>query len=199
MLIGLTGGIASGKSTVVNLFKQKGMPSIDVDSIARKIVEPGSLAWKEIINHFGDGIILSSGQIDRKKLGNIIFNDPEKRKKLDEITHSKIIDEMMIRANYLLTQNVHVIVDIPLLFETNAEAYFDLLVVVYTDKKDQLERLIIRDNINEAEAMLKINAQMDINKKIELADIVIYNNKGLSETEKQVDFIIQDIKNGRYK
>ncbi len=199
MLIGLTGGIASGKSTVVHIFERRGIPSIDVDSIARKIVEPGSLAWEEIVKCFGNGILLADGKIDRKKLGDIIFEDSDKRRKLDEITHSKIIDEAMLRADILLKKNEFVIMDIPLLFEANIEDYFDLVIVVYIDKKEQLKRLMLRDKIGETEALFKINSQMDIHKKIKKADLIIYNNKDLSEIEKQVEIIFQDIKRGRYE
>ncbi len=193
MLLGLTGSIGSGKSTVVDFIKQKGMPVIDSDSIAREIVEPERQAWKEIVEYFGDEILLPDKRIDRKKLGDIIFRSLEERKVLELITHPRIIDEMMIRANDLKKYNEHVLIDVPLLFETQSEKYFDLIIVVYTDKKKQVERLMLRDNIDEEEALLKISTQMDIEKKRRKADIVIYNNKDLQETKKQVEKIFTNL------
>ncbi|GBF11793.1 dephospho-CoA kinase [Tepidibacillus sp. HK-1] len=186
MLIGLTGGIGSGKSTVSNLFAKYGIPVIDVDQIAREIVKPGEEAWQMIIDHFGSEILLPDQTIDRKKLGKIIFNDSQKREILNEITHPIIFASLVKRAKELQTKYDHVIVDIPLLFESKRERLFDLIVVVYVDPKIQLSRLMERDRITKEEALSKIRAQLDLNLKKEMADIVIDNSLGISNTELQV-------------
>ena len=192
MLIGLTGGIGSGKSTVANMFNKKGIPVVDADAIAREVVEPGKKAWEKIVEHFGKEILLPDNNIDRKKLGSIIFNDVHQRKRLNDITHPIIILEIMNKAKELEKKHHQVIVDIPLLFESKREPLFDLIIVVYADKKTQLQRLMERDHLSEKEALQKIEAQFDLEQKKEKADIIIYNDKGLDNTEKQIDEIIKN-------
>lgn len=196
MLIGLTGGIGSGKSTVSSLFKEKGIPIVDADQIAREVVEPEKKAWKEITQFFGEEILQENKEIDRKKLGSLIFNDKEKRKKLNDITHPIIISEIMERAKDLETNHKFVIVDIPLLFESKREPLFDVIIVVYVNKELQLARLMNRDKINKKEALSKINAQMSLEEKKQKADIVIYNDKDIDKTEEQIN---QIIKKNRWK
>lgn len=190
MLLGLTGGIASGKSTVVDIFKKNGIPTVDTDSIAREIVEPGEKAWVKIVEYFGQAILLPDKTINRKKLGDIVFRSQIKRKKLEKITHPIIIEETMKRAKKLEEKFNMVVVDVPLLFEANMEASFDLIIVVYVDKITQLRRLIDRDNISKEEALLRIETQIDIEIKKEKADIIINNNLKIEETEKQVKNLI---------
>lgn len=192
MLIGLTGGIGSGKSTVANMFNKKGIPVVDADAIAREVVEPGKKAWERIVEHFGKEILLPDNNIDRKKLGSIIFNDVQQRKRLNDITHPIIILEIMNKAKELEKHHHQVIVDIPLLFESKREPLFDLIIVVYADKKTQLQRLMERDHLSEKEALQKIEAQFDLEQKKEKADIIIYNDRGLENTEKQIDEIIKN-------
>ncbi|OEG00097.1 dephospho-CoA kinase [Vulcanibacillus modesticaldus] len=196
MLIGLTGGIASGKSTVTKLFMNEGIPVVDADLIAREVVEVGREAWKKIVDYFGEEILLPDKSINRKKLGNIIFQDENKRKKLNEITHPIIISEILSRAKKLQVTYKRVIVDIPLLFESRRESLFDLIIVVYVDKESQIKRLMERDHIDRNEALSKINSQIPLDDKIKWADIVIYNDKTIEETKKQVIDIIKKI-NGK--
>jgi len=199
MLIGLTGGIGSGKSTVSNLFRKYGIPIIDADLIAREVVEPGKKAWKAIIDHFGEEILLPDQHINRKKLGNLIFQNKEKRMELNEITHPIILAEILTRAEELQKHHQQVIVDIPLLFESKREPLFDQIIVVYVNKSIQLQRLMARDQISKEEALQKINAQMSLESKKEKADIVIYNDQDLSKTEQQVLTIIRQWKKGMDK
>lgn len=192
MIIGLTGGISSGKSTVSNLFKKYGFPIVDADVIAREVVEPEKEAWRKIIHFFGRDILGVDHTIDRKKLGQIIFSNKEKRRLLNEITHPIIIKEIMQQATLLQKKYDHVIVDIPLLFESKREELFDLIILVYVNKETQLKRLMNRDLLNQEEALQKIDSQMELDKKKELADVVVYNDQTIEETEKQVYQIIQN-------
>ena len=192
MIIGLTGGISSGKSTVSNLFKKYGFPIVDADVIAREVVEPEKEAWRKIIHFFGRDILGADHTIDRKKLGQIIFSNKEKRRLLNEITHPIIIKEIMQQATLLQKKYDHVIVDIPLLFESKREELFDLIILVYVNKETQLKRLMNRDLLNQEEALQKIDSQMELDKKKELADVVVYNDQTIEETEKQVYQIIQN-------
>lgn len=194
MLIGLTGGIGSGKSTVAKLFEKYDIPIIDSDRIAREVLEPGKKAWKQIVDYFGKEILLSDQTIDRKKLGKIIFNDVEKREKLNKITHPIIIAEIISRARRLEELNVLVIIDIPLLFESKREPLFDIIIVVYVNKSIQLKRLMIRDRIDENEALQKIESQISLDVKKEKADVVINNEKDLEDTEKQVELLLKKLK-----
>ncbi|WP_132767490.1 dephospho-CoA kinase [Tepidibacillus fermentans] len=198
MIIGLTGGIGSGKSTVAKLFRKYGVPVVDVDLIAREVVEPGKEAWRKIIEHFGEKILLPNQQIDRKKLGNIIFQDEKERKILNEITHPIIIRTAIENAKELEKKNSYVIVDIPLLFESKREKLFDQIIVVYVPFAIQLKRLMKRDQISKEEAIRKMKSQIDLEEKKKKADIVIYNDKGIEQTEEQVVKIITDWQSKRF-
>jgi len=192
LVIGLTGGISSGKSMVSKLFNKYGIPIVDVDQIARDVVQPGEEAWSKIIKHFGQDILLPDHQIDRKQLGNLIFQDVSQREILNKITHPIIINRTMEQARELERRYPQVIVDIPLLFESNRESLFDQIIVVYVPLALQLNRLMERDQISEKEAMNKINSQMSLERKKEKADIIINNDKGVEETEKQVIRVIKN-------
>jgi len=193
MIIGLTGGIGSGKSTVSRLFEKQGFPIVDVDKIAHEIVKPNQAAWKEIVDYFGENILLPNNEIDRKQLGNIIFQDHLKRQKLNEITHPIIISTTLSQIEKLRCTYEHIIVDMPLLFESKRESLFDKIIVVYVDKVLQLDRLMQRDQISKETALQKISAQMDLEIKRKKADIVIYNDQGIENTEKEVIKIIEHL------
>lgn len=193
MLIGLTGGIGSGKSTVADIFRKYGFPIIDSDKIAREIVEPYKEAWQEIVQYFGKGILNSDNTLNRNKLGDIIFHDPNKREKLNQITHPIIISRILADAKELQKRNKHVIVEVPLLYESNIENLFDLIIVVYVDKSTQLQRVVERDQIGQTLALAKINAQLSLEIKKDKADFVVYNNDGFDKTKQQVESIIEII------
>ena len=193
MLIGLTGGIGSGKSTVSNIFMQHGIPVVDADKIAREVVEPGEEAWLKIVKYFGEDILLPNQSIDREKLGNMIFHHKEKREVLNKITHPIIISRMMNKAKEIEINNKYVILDIPLLFESKREELFDIIIVVYTSRTIQLERLMNRDHIGEKEALSRLATQMSLDDKKEKADIVIYNDKDIEHIENQIKLIIEKL------
>lgn len=187
LIIGLTGSIASGKSTISTMFRNIDIPVIDADLIARQVVEPGKPAYKKIVETFGNGIILSNGEIDRKQLGQIVFSNEGRRKQLNEIVHPAIREEMLEQKTSLLNQGVHkaIVLDIPLLFESNLTGLVDKILVVYVDEETQLKRLMDRDKSTEEEAMKRINSQVPVKQKADLADAIIDNSGTIKESNKQ--------------
>ncbi|XP_053205086.1 dephospho-CoA kinase-like [Panonychus citri] len=197
LLLGLTGGIASGKSTVSRYLVEKGITVIDADRIAVEIVEPGKPAWKKIKKAFGSSIIKPDETINREKLGDIIFNDPEKRKLLNSITHPYIQREMakqVVLAFFKFKR--YVILDLPLLFEVGQfTKYFYKIIVVNISEETQLTRLLKRDKLEKAQAQARISAQMPLKTKCEKADYVIDNEGSVKSTMKQVDSILTELNN----
>ena len=189
MNIGLTGGIATGKSTVSSMLIRKGALLVDADIIAREVMLPGHPVLAEVAAHFGQDVIMADGQLDRKKLGEIIFNDPKERLVLNEITHPAIRRE--IRRQTAEYEAVYpqrlVVVDIPLLYESELQSLFEKVVVVYVSREKQLQRLMERDGISEERAEARLKSQMDIEQKKLMADYVIDNSGTLTETNQQVD------------
>ncbi|EAD7602722.1 dephospho-CoA kinase [Listeria monocytogenes] len=195
--IGLTGSVATGKSTVSNMIQQVGIPLVDADIAARKVVEPGTEGLKEIVAYFGEEILLADGTLNRAKLGEIIFKDKEKREKLNEITHPRVKDYMLeARERFFRAGEELVFFDIPLLFESHLESLVDQIVVVWTTPETELKRLMERNNITKEDALRRIESQMGIDEKARKADFVIDNNESLEKTQKQVyTFIERFVKN----
>lgn len=195
--IGLTGSVATGKSTVSNMIQQAGIPLVDADIAARKVVEPGTEGLKEIVAYFGEEILLADGTLDRAKLGEIIFKDKEKREKLNEITHPRVKDYMLeARERFFRSGEELVFFDIPLLFESHLESLVDQIVVVWTTPETELKRLMERNNLTKEDALRRIESQMGIDEKARKADFVIDNNESLEKTQKQVyTFIERFVKN----
>lgn len=186
-LLGLTGGIASGKSTISDFFKAKNIPVIDADIVAREVVEPGTKGLKQIIKYFGETILLKDGTLNRKKLGSIIFEDKEKRELLNSILSDEINENISKKiSDYKEQGQVLVLLDIPLLFEGGYDEIVDSVMVCYVPKQIQLSRLMSRDRLNEADALKRISSQMDLEKKKQLADVVIDNSGRIDDTLKQV-------------
>jgi len=187
IIAGLTGGIASGKSTVAKFFSNAGAHVIDADKIAREVVKPGTSGYDAILQFFGRMILLPNGKIDRKHLGEIIFNDPDKKARLDAIVHPLVFERTaeMIADIAARTPDAVVIMDIPLLLEAGMQSDLAEVIVVYVPENLQLERLINRDGIDERAAMARIRSQMPIEKKRQLATIVIDNSRTLSDSRKQ--------------
>ncbi|WP_096202721.1 dephospho-CoA kinase [Bacillus sp. FJAT-45350] len=192
MIIGLTGGIASGKSTISNLLKTYGIAVIDADQIARDVVEPGNDAYKQIVEHFGTEILETDGTIARKKLGTVIFNDPKERKTLNGIVHPAIRQKMRDEKDRYFEEGEEVVVyDIPLLFESDLRHMVDKTLLVYVDDNVQFERLLHRDQTTKEEAQSRINSQMPLTEKKSLADEVIDNNGTIEQTEAQLQAILK--------
>jgi dephospho-CoA kinase len=185
---GLTGGIASGKSTVSGMFRQAGAIVIDADLIARQIVAPQMPAWKAIVSAFGETVLLPDGRIDRARLGTIVFNDARRRGHLEKIIHPGVRAEIASRRKWLgrSAPRSVVIQDIPLLFETGMTEGMAEILLVYVPRHVQLERLIKRDNLSKADARLRIAAQMPLEEKRRKATIIIDNQGTMDATQKQV-------------
>ena len=194
-VIGLTGNIGSGKSTVAEMFRQLGAKIIDADSIARKIVEPGQRAWKEIKDVFGDEVISSDQSIDRQKLGDIVFNDVSKRELLDNITHPKIFDEINNLVNeYEKDHSNVVIIEAALIIEKGGLLdLIDKLILVVVDEDTQTKRIKLRDDIPSDQIHSRIKSQMRISEKKKYADYIIDNNGSVLKTRTQVNKIWKEI------
>lgn len=194
VVLGITGGIATGKSTVSKIFQSHNIPVIDADQIAREIMMPNSLALNQIKKEFGAEVFYSNGELNRQRLGQIIFYSQEKRKRLNQITGPLIRKIILNRREEYLKEKIPLLVlDIPLLYESNYLAYVDLTLVVYVPKDVQLKRLMERDCITKEEAMRKITSQMSIEKKKELADIVVNNEHDKAELVRKVETIISKL------
>jgi dephospho-CoA kinase len=194
-VIGLTGGIASGKSTVSKMLREKGAYIIDADEIAKEIVKPGKPAWEDIVRHFGKEILDESGNIRRKKLAKIVFPDEKKLSVLNRITHPRIVEEIKRELEECRSRNERVVViDAALLLEIGLDVLVDEVWVVALDEKTQIERLIKRENsISYAEAVERIRAQMPLEEKLKFATRIIDNSGDIENTQKQVDDIWREI------
>ncbi|MEJ6949941.1 dephospho-CoA kinase [Natronospora cellulosivora (SeqCode)] len=184
MLLGLTGGIASGKSTVSSYLEELGALIIDADRIAREVLEKGEIGYKQVVETFGNDILNESGEINRSKLAGIIFSNKRLRKKLENITHPLIIKKINEKIEEYRENNRIIILDAPLLFEVGLDKDVDKTCLVYVDKETQLKRLIKRDKLSKVEAQRRIESQLSLEKKRDMADIVI-NNQGSKKILKE--------------
>ncbi|MBI5251628.1 MAG: dephospho-CoA kinase [Desulfomonile tiedjei] len=195
LIVGLTGGIASGKSTVGRMFQECGIPLICADELARKAVEPGSDGLGEIRRVFGKGVLDAQGGLDRAAMARIVFQDPGARKLLESIVHPVVSKEKeRILKNLECEGHEVVIVDVPLLYESSWEKGFDLIIVAYSPKAVQEQRLVVRDNMSKEEALARLDAQMDIEEKRRLADRVIDNTGDPAQTRRQVEGLLNELK-----
>ena len=187
IVAGLTGGIATGKSTVAAMFEQAGARIIDADGIAREAARKGSPAYHQIVAHFGCTILLADGEIDRKRLAGVIFTNPAEQRALERIIHPQVKQETDRRLERirLETPGAVVIIDVPLLFEAGMDRGLDAAIVVYVPEKVQVQRLMARDSLTRPEALARIRAQMPIDTKKSLATFVIDNSGDLDNTRGQ--------------
>ncbi|MFE6168784.1 dephospho-CoA kinase [Viridibacillus arvi] len=191
MIIGLTGSIASGKSTVAEMLKELNLPIIDADLVARVVVEPGTETLKQIVEAFGEEVLLNDGTLNRPKLGDIIFHEPAARKSLNDIIHPAIRQEMLRQRDELLEIGVKdIVMDIPLLFESRLQHFVEKILVVSVTEETQLKRLMERNNLSEKDAKARISSQLPLSEKEKGADAVIYNNKSLESTREQLHKIL---------
>lgn len=192
MIIGLTGSIASGKSTVSKMLEDLGYPIIDADLVARKVVEPGSETLNEIEALFGSEVIREDGTMNREKVGALIFTDPLKRKQMNDIIHPAIRREMLRqRSAFMAEGHKTIVMDIPLLFESKLQHFVDKILVVSVTEDNQLSRLMERNGLNEKDARSRIGSQLPMSVKEEGADAVIYNNGSIEETAQQLTRILK--------
>ena len=199
ILVGLTGGIGSGKSSVAEMFKDEGAYVIDFDYLARVVVEPDTPAWKDIFDHFGSEILLPDRTLNRSRLAEIVFSDSKSRKILEGFTHPRIfeIQDTMLKDIKTKDPKAIVIVDVPLLFELSLNKKFDKIILVYVSRNVQIERAIKRDAFLREEVVKRLKAQIDIEKKKLLSDYIINNEGTLNNTRIQVRRVIHELKKSK--
>lgn len=194
-LVGLTGGIASGKSVVSNYLKQKGIPIIDADVVAREVVEPGTKGLQKIVDHFGTDYLTSEQTLDRKKLGQLIFSNEAAREQLAVFLDQAILDRMQgLTAAYRTRQEPLIVWDMALLIEKNYQSLVDEVLLVSVAPDIQVERLMARDHISAKEAKQKIASQLPLQEKKRFADLWIDNSGTLDETYRQIDHWLENLK-----
>ena len=193
LLVGLTGGIATGKSTVDAVLRELGAVIIDADVVAREVVEPGQPALAEIAAEFGGEVIGPDGRLNRKALGAIVFADPDRRRALEAMTHPRMRERLLQRVDELTAQNFRGLVfyDAAVLIESGTHRLMDRLVVVVVDEPTQIARLMARDGIDREEALRKIGSQIPLVEKAKLADHVIDNSGDRAATEAEVRRVVQ--------
>ncbi|HNQ02420.1 MAG: dephospho-CoA kinase [Syntrophobacterales bacterium] len=193
--VGLTGGIATGKSTVVRMLVRRGARVIDHDALVHALQEPGRPVWRQIVEVFGRGILDDGGRIDRKRLGALVFGDEVRRKALEGIVHPAVLEEAERERERIGRQDGRAIVlsDIPLLLEVGMQDRFDLILLVYAPPEVQIERVMKRNGMTREEAAARLSAQMPIDEKLRRADVVIRNDSTMGDLEKRVDEVWQEL------
>jgi dephospho-CoA kinase len=196
LITGLTGGIATGKSTVAAMLQEAGAVIIDADKIARAVVKKGSKAWHEIVEHFGAERLLPDGEINRTTLGDTIFKDAAKKKVLDDIVHPQVIIEMgkQVEAAKADRPRAVIILDVPLLIESGMHETMSDVILVYTPEYIQLQRLMARDGLSVSDALARIRSQMPIEEKKALATIVIDNSSTQARTRERTLEVYRSLK-----
>lgn len=188
MIVGITGSIATGKSTVSAYMKAQGFTVIDADVIAKQLLQPNSPFLARVVAQFGQQILTPTGELDRKKLAHLIFNDEVKREQLNQILHPAILSNMQIQTQMAMQRGEKTIFwDVPLLFEAKFNHYVDKVMVVYTAPEEQIARLMARNQIDRITAQTMINSQWSITDKSKLADILIDNTGTVSQTYQQAE------------
>ena len=196
LIVGLTGGVASGKTGTSQVLKEEGAYIIDADQIARELVQPQKPAWNELIRAFGKEILQEDGSIHRKKLAEKVFADPKQRKRLNQILHPRIKEEMGRRTKEIGQKDPEaiVVIDAPLLVELGDHHEMDKLIVVNSTQTQQIERLKERDGIGPEAALKILSSQMSLGEKVKLADFIIGNEGSLEETKKRAREVFKELK-----
>jgi dephospho-CoA kinase len=192
VVLGLTGGIATGKSTVAKMFKRCGAIVIDADQLAREVVRPGKPAWHEIVKVFGDEVVNPNKSINRHALGEIVFNDRRKLKRLERIIHPRVAREQqrLVRQIAKRSPDAVVVYEVPLLFESGAHSRVDKIIVVTADRQTQIARLERRNGFTRSEALRRIKHQMPLIQKVRRADVVLDGTKDKALMTHQVRQLI---------
>lgn len=194
--VGLTGGIATGKSFVIGVLKELGCEVLDADQIAREVVEPGLPAFDEIVAFFGQEVVGKDGSLDRGKLGEIIFADASKRAKLNSIVHPRVFEAQALWLAEVERRDPDAItvIDAALMIETGSYRRFEKLVVVYCEPEIQLERLMTRNNLSREQAMARISSQMPSSEKLKYADFSVNTSLGFEDTRRQVELLYEQLR-----
>lgn len=193
--VGLTGGIATGKSFVLSVLGNLGCEVIDADAIAHRVIEPGQPAYDEIVDHFGRGLLTAEGLIDRARLGAIVFADRGQREKLNSIVHPRVYQAQAGWFAEVEKRNPRAIavVDAALMIETGSYQRFDKLVVVYCEPELQLERLMQRNKLTREQALVRISTQMTTADKLKYADYMINTSNGFEDTRGQTESLVEEL------
>jgi dephospho-CoA kinase len=196
LIVGLTGGVASGKTTVSQVLKEEGAYLIDADQIARELVRPHTPAWKKLVGAFGTNILRENGSIHRKKLADKVFANLPQRRLLNQILHPRIRKEMERRAKEIGQKDPEavVVIDAPLLVELGNHREMDKVIVVTSTQTQQIERLKERDGISSEEALKIFSSQMPLEDKVKVADFVIRNDGSFQETKKRTREVFKELK-----
>jgi dephospho-CoA kinase len=195
LIVGLTGGIATGKSTVTAIFERLGAFIFDFDVAAHEVVEPDKPAWKDIVEYFGEAVLNDDRSLNRAKLGDIVFPDPEERKKLQGFIYPRLFEEYSRRIGEIKQQdpNALVVADTPVLFEAHLEGMFDKILVVYATREQQIQRLTERDGLARDAVLTRVEAQMPTEEKVERADYVIHNCDSIEDIEREVTRLFAEL------
>lgn len=191
LVVGLTGGVGTGKTTVARMFREAGAEIVDADRIARGLLARDAASRREIVRAFGRGILGSGGRIDRRLLGRRVFGDGRLRKKLNAILHPRIIRR--IKEKVLRSKKCVVVIDAPLLFETGLEKSVDAVIVVTASRETQARRYMARTGLSRGETLSRIASQLPLTEKIRSADFIINNNGTLKQTKEQVESIRRSV------
>jgi dephospho-CoA kinase len=196
ILVGLTGGVATGKSTVAKMFKQCGAAVINADLLARQVVEPGKPAWRAIVKLFGKTILNQDRSLDRRALGSIVFHNPKKRRQLEHIIHPRVTREQqrLVRRIAKEKPRAVVIYEVPLLFEAGVDKRVDKIIVVTADRNIQIARLKKRNGLARAEAIRRISSQMPLAKKVQRADHVLNGTLPRPSLRKHVGQLLKNLR-----
>jgi dephospho-CoA kinase len=196
LLLGVTGSIATGKTTVAGMLEELGARTIDFDVLSRTVVEPDKPAWKDIVAFFGEQILAEDRSLDRTKLREIVFQDLEKKKKLESFQHPRIFEEFIKQVEQYAAEDPHAIIQavIPLLIEVNMQSFFHNILMVYASEDEQKKRLMKRDAVSEEMAMNMIRSQLAVDEKKGYCDLVIDNSGSPEQTRKQVEELWQNLK-----
>ena len=198
IIVGLTGGIASGKSTVARMLEEKGAFLIDADRVAREVVLPGTEAWRELKAWLGPSIIGPGGAVDRERLGELVFTDSAARQRLNAIVHPRVFEIFARRTEEIRRRQPSAVLvyDVPLLIESKMNRLVDLVLLVYVPTGIQRRRLQKRDSLSSAETASRLRAQMPLEEKRAYADIIIDNRGSLDLTRRQVDCFWAGLRSG---
>lgn len=194
-IIGLTGGIATGKSAVSEMLRKHSAHIIDFDVLSRVVVEPDLPAWKDIVDFFGESVLNEDRTLDRVKLGDIVFDDEEKRRQLQGFIYPRLFEEYSRQIEEIREKdpNAIIIVDVPLLIEIRLQNMFEKIIVVYASEEQQLQRLIERDGFSREDATKRLEAQMPIEEKLKHADYVVHNTTSLENARIEVENIYKEL------
>lgn len=197
LVLGLTGGIATGKSTAAAFFKRKGIPVIDADQVAHRLMQPGRASWQAIKDHFGVEFLQADQSINRQELGKLVFANPAQLQKLDHLLHPLINREMAAEVEKYRQQRAKMIVlDVPLLYESGEDKLCDQILVITLPEEEELRRLRKRNHLSKKEAQERLTSQMPLPEKEARANYVVDNAGTISELEEKLAHVLQKIKAG---